>query len=80
MTTRKSKELDDWSDPVCLGPFHRSFYVAGCPEISADGTTLYFQGEMPGGFGLGDLCQVPIDLLEIVLAEKKEKEKTIDGK
>jgi hypothetical protein len=54
VTTRVTKD-DDWSRPVNLGqPVNTPFYD-GQPDISADGRSLYFSSDRPGGFGNQDL-------------------------
>jgi len=48
-----------WSDEEVL-PFNSKDYSVGHPSISADGKTLYFASDMPGGFGGADLYKVDI--------------------
>jgi len=43
-----------WSDPKAL-PFNNPDYSVGHGSITADGKTLYFTSDMPGGFGGSDL-------------------------
>ncbi|MFK7757848.1 MAG: OmpA family protein [Flavobacteriales bacterium] len=43
-----------WSDPVEF-PFNSDEYSVGHPALSADGKTLYFVSDMPGGYGGTDL-------------------------
>lgn len=43
-----------WTDPIEL-PFNNPAYSVGHPTLSADGTTLYFSSNMPGGYGGSDL-------------------------
>ena len=50
MTTRETTE-DDWSAPVNLGPIFNSSVFDRNPDISADGLTLYFVSNRPGGYG-----------------------------
>ena len=61
MTSRVNKE-DNWSPPVNLGPVVNSSANDLFPQISANGSTLYFCSAMPGGFGglYGDIWQVKI--------------------
>ncbi len=47
VTTRKTKE-DLWGTPVNLGPTVNSPYDVYCPDISSDGSTLYFATDPPG--------------------------------
>lgn len=50
---------DPWGTPVNLGPVINEAPV-GAPFISFDGRTLHFTSSRDGGFGSGDLWQVPI--------------------
>ena len=43
-----------WSDPVSLS-FNSDSYTCGHPSLSADGKTLYFASDMPGGLGGKDI-------------------------
>jgi len=45
---------DDWSTPVNLGPAVNTPYAERAPFLSADGETLYFTSDRPGGFGGND--------------------------
>lgn len=55
MYSKRSGEK--WSDPVNLGILPDSL-VAAHPALSADGLTLYFVSDMPGGYGLKDIYAV----------------------
>lgn len=46
VSTRPSTS-DPWSAPVNLGPVVNSMYTDGLPELSFDGTTLYFNSADP---------------------------------
>jgi len=59
LTTKATKD-DPWGEPVNLGPVVNSPVDGGNPYISADGSTLYFGSERPGGSGGNDLWQVSI--------------------
>lgn len=48
---------DKWSDPVDAKILPDSL-VAAHPAISADGLTLYFVSDMPGGYGMKDIYAV----------------------
>jgi len=50
----------EWSNvkPV---PFNNDEYSVGHPAVSADGKTLYFASDMPGGFGQSDIYKVAIN-------------------
>jgi serine/threonine protein kinase len=50
----------NWGTPVNLGPVVNTFGYDGTPSISADGSTLYFASNRPGGHGDEDLWQVSI--------------------
>jgi peptidoglycan-associated lipoprotein len=43
-----------WSEPTAL-PFNGEEFTTGHPALSADGKTLYFSSDMPGGSGGKDL-------------------------
>jgi hypothetical protein len=57
---RRKTTDDPWSEPVNLGPVINTFGYDGTPSISADGSTLYFASNRPGGHGDEDLWQVSI--------------------
>jgi len=57
---RRKTTDDSWSEPVNLGPVINTFGYDGTPSISADGSTLYFASNRPGGHGDEDLWQVSI--------------------
>ena len=59
VTTRKTTD-DPWSEPVNLGPTVNSSAWEDCPNISADGYTLFFRYSQSGRHGGGDIWQVPI--------------------
>lgn len=42
---------DDWGTPVNLGPTVNTSFDDFCPGISADGLSLYFTSNRPGGYG-----------------------------
>jgi Tol biopolymer transport system component len=46
---------DDWSAWVNLGPTINTSGIDTNPSISADGLSLYFASERPGGWGLADI-------------------------
>jgi Tol biopolymer transport system component len=54
VSTRKSN-ADAWSTPVKLGPAINSAYHDRQPDISEDGTMLFFGSSRPGGSGGIDL-------------------------
>jgi Tol biopolymer transport system component len=59
VTTRPTTE-DYWVTPANLRPAVNSSGNEEFPSISADGSTLYFDSDWPGGVGSYDLWQVPI--------------------
>jgi len=59
MTTRATIN-NDWGIPVNLGSTINTSSRDGVTTISPDGTTLFFSSNRPGGYGSGDLWQVPI--------------------
>jgi len=59
MTIRET-EGNTWRKPVNLGPEINTLSNDAGPCISADGRTLYFHSNRPGGFGDNDLWQAPI--------------------
>jgi beta-lactamase regulating signal transducer with metallopeptidase domain len=59
LTKRKTKE-DIWEQPVKLSTPVSSTAWNGHPDISGDGTILYFTSNRLGGFGDMDLWQVTI--------------------
>ncbi|MBN2592069.1 MAG: PD40 domain-containing protein, partial [Sedimentisphaerales bacterium] len=54
VTTRETT-ADDWNEPVNLGTVVNSSVADYMSYISADGLSLYFSSERPGGLGLRDL-------------------------
>ncbi|RYZ49503.1 MAG: flagellar motor protein MotB, partial [Sphingobacteriales bacterium] len=48
-----------WSEPKEL-PFNSNDYSVAHPALSADGKTMYFASDMPGGFGQSDLYKVAV--------------------
>ena len=52
--------LGKWNDEEVL-TFNSKEYSVGHPTISADGKTLYFVSDMPGGFGGADLYKAAIN-------------------
>ena len=51
-----SSEFKDgkWQKPVAM-PFNNPEYSVGHPSLSADGKTLFFASDMPGGLGGVDI-------------------------
>jgi serine/threonine protein kinase len=61
VTTQATKN-NEWGPPVNLGPTVNSPYKEACCCLSADGSTLFFCSERPGGYGGSDLWQISISL------------------
>jgi len=59
MSKRKTRD-SDWEPPFNLGPNVNTSGFDAMPNISSDGSTLYFCSQRPGGFGDVDLWQVSI--------------------
>ena len=60
-STRRSID-DDFGSPIrLLQQVNMPGYDNGIPNLSADGSTLYFLSNRPGGFGGWDLWQVSIE-------------------
>ncbi|WP_298507694.1 OmpA family protein [uncultured Kordia sp.] len=50
----------EWTNVKSV-PFNNDEYSVGHPAVSADGKTLYFASDMPGGLGQSDLYKVAIN-------------------
>ena len=59
--TRRTSLSDPWVPAVNLGPEVNSYAREERPELSADGSTLYWCGERPGGYGGYDIWQATIE-------------------
>jgi len=53
------KDSTNWSD-VTEVPFNSDAYSTAHPSLSADGKTMYFASDMPGGHGQSDIWKVAI--------------------
>jgi len=53
-------ENDNWTDPVAFALNDESYSV-GQPCLSADGKTMYFTSDMPGGYGKADIYKTTKD-------------------
>jgi hypothetical protein len=58
--TKRATTNDSWGEPVNLGPVINGSDHDLSPNISADGSTVYFCSNRPGGIGSIDLWQAPI--------------------
>jgi hypothetical protein len=57
---RRATISDSWTEPMNLGPKVNSPSSDESGFLSADGSTLYFHSDRPGGYGGYDIWQVPI--------------------
>jgi uncharacterized protein (TIGR02246 family) len=57
MVTQRATKDDDWGEPVNLGHAASDHFS---PSLSADGSTLFFWADRPGGSGEFDIWQVPV--------------------
>jgi len=58
--TRRATDSDPWEEPVNLGPTINTPFRDGKPSFSANGSTLYFASDRPGGSGGNDLWQASV--------------------
>ena len=58
--TRRATTDESWGEPVNLGPTINSSVWEGFPNVSADGSTLYFRYSQTGRYQGGDIWQAPI--------------------
>jgi len=58
--TRRATDSDPWCTPVNLGPPINSTFDDYFPSLSANGSTLYFGSNQPGGSGGPDLWQASV--------------------
>lgn len=59
--TRRTTKSDPWGTPVNLGSPVNSSASEGTPNISADGSTLYFHSNRSGTLGNWDLWQATVN-------------------
>ena len=60
MDDHKANDKRTLGTPVNLGPTVNTSAIEFSPDISADGYTIHFVSNRPGGFGSWDLWQAPI--------------------
>jgi hypothetical protein len=58
--TRRATTDDDWGEPVNLGPIINSSGWEDYPNVSADGSTLFFVSSLSDRWNGGDIWQAPI--------------------
>jgi len=58
--TMRATVSDPWGEPVNLGPAINSPAIDGHPDISTDGSTVYFTSDRPRTAGFSPLWQVSI--------------------
>jgi hypothetical protein len=58
--TRRASRSGSWGEAVNLGPVINTGGYEEIAQISADGSTLYFDSPRPGGLGGHDVWQVPL--------------------
>lgn len=83
-----TNEGGEWKD-IQKVPFNSSEYSTGHPALTADGNTLYFTSDKPGGKGMSDIYMVsinksggfgsPIRLGDNINTEGKEAFPFVDG-
>ena len=56
--TSRTRTTDPWESPVNLGPLVNTSLSEAFPDLSFDGSTLFFSSTRPGGSGGSDLWQV----------------------
>jgi hypothetical protein len=57
---KRSTPTDPWEVPVNLGSFVNSPVFEECAQLSADGSTLYWDSDRAGGYGGHDIWQAPL--------------------
>ncbi|WP_191858650.1 OmpA family protein [Hanstruepera ponticola] len=57
---KATKDGDKWSNVEPLHINNKNYNISA-PTMSADGKTLYFHSNMPGGFGLEDIYKVSVN-------------------
>jgi hypothetical protein len=58
--TRRATTDDPWGEPVILGSTINSLASQGYPNVSADGSTLFFRASLTDRRSGGDIWQAPI--------------------
>jgi hypothetical protein len=58
--TKRATRDDPWGPPMNLGPVINTTSLDAGPNVSFDGSTLYFYSGRPGSYGEWDIWQAPI--------------------
>jgi Tol biopolymer transport system component len=69
----------NWGTPVNLGPVINTTGFDGNPSISADGSTLYFASNRPGGHGDEDLWQVSINPMPGDFRDDRDSDSAVES-
>ena len=78
VTTRSTKE-DPWGEPMNLGPTVNTLAHESFAHLSADGSTLYWNSDRPGGYGEFDIWQVSIITLRNDVDVKSDLNSNIEN-
>ena len=78
VTTRETKD-DEWGTPMNLGPPVNSWEHELCPNISADGLSIFFMSMRPGGSGYQDLWVATRDTVDAPWSEAVNLGPTINS-
>jgi hypothetical protein len=71
--TRRRTTSEQFGPPMNLGPPVNTSAHEGTPNISADGSTLYFHSDRPGSFGNWDLWQVRVRPMRAIADFNRDK-------
>jgi len=58
--TRRTTLSDPWGEPMNLGPVVNTPAIEEAARLSADGSTLYWDSDRPGGYGDNDIWQATV--------------------
>jgi hypothetical protein len=67
---RRASRHDDWPMAVNLGPLVNTSWADLGPEVSGDGSMLYFHSNRPGGPGFWDIWQAPVQRSPVDLTQE----------
>jgi Tol biopolymer transport system component len=68
---RRASHSDNWPMAVNLGPLVNTSWADVGPEVSADGSMLYFHSNRPGGPGFWDIWQAPAQRSSVDLTQEE---------